>query len=229
MSGINDLKLEDHPLFEGMNPAMAVELSALADRRTIRADQTIFHEGSSVDGLYILINGMLSIYRVSLDGQQQLIGILGPGELAGEMALFSDNRRSASATAVVDCELAYIDRNRFFQFADQYPPLYRSLIEVLVRRLNQTNRAFAQNQFLPVSGQVAAVLVKLAENIGHMDGAEISINYRITHREIASMIGAARENVSRVLNQLKRDGHISTTDGKFVIQDLPRLKKIAEI
>ena len=154
------------PLFKEFSENACAALLSISKPHSFIESQEIFNEGATANGAFLLTSGLVKITRLSIDGSQQLIDIVGKGALVGEMALYDNGPRSATATAIVDSELLYIPKSKLFSCADENPAIYRVLLSALSHRLRETNHSFARNQFLPVSGQVAAVLLHLAECMG---------------------------------------------------------------
>lgn len=105
-------------------------------------------------------------------------------------------------------------RRLFFEFAGENPIIYRHMLSVMAGRLHATNDSLAARDFLALPGQLAQALIRLADGFGReMVSGAVRIEYKLTQSELGAMIGASRENVSRVLNQWKRAGLISRVDG----------------
>lgn len=218
------------PLFNDLPEAARTALLSISRSCKVAQSRDVFDEGAEADGAYLLTKGLVKITRLSIDGDEQLIDIVGKGALVGEMALYDNGVRSATATTIVDSELLYIPKSSFFECADANPAIYRVLLSELSNRLRETNHSFARNQFLPVSGQVAAVLLHLAKCMGSVTSNNtVVIEYPIKHKDIASMIGAARENVSRTISQLNKKGVISTCNNSLTLQDLNHLQSMSSI
>lgn len=229
MSSTDEFAEFSHALLHAIpNPARSV-LQSQFQQISVKKSANIFSEGQDVDGLYFLTGGFIKITRLSIDGDQQLIDILRSDDIIGELAIYDDGPRSATATAMVDSTLGFVSKATFFSVADEYPVVYRVVLKALSQRLRETNHSFARSQFLPVAGQIASVLVRMAETMGEPKGDIVFISESLTRKEIASMIGAARENVSRTLSGFKKDGLIDFSKHSMTVKDIQRLKKMALI
>jgi CRP/FNR family transcriptional regulator, cyclic AMP receptor protein len=133
--------------------------------------------------------------------------------------------RSASVFAVTDCELSFISRLGFEEFAQQHPDIYQYLVNVLASRLREADEAMAATSFLTVKARLARTLLELAENLGADAGAgRVRIQHKFSQGDLAALSGVARENVSRVLNDWKRRKIITRSSGYYSL-DIATLKR----
>jgi CRP-like cAMP-binding protein len=134
------------------------------------------------------------------------------------MGMFDDSPRSASITALRASVLTHWSKSAFYRFADENSALYRQLLGIMAKRLRDTNDALAARDFLPLAGQLAQTMLRLAAGFGVILPDEtVRIEHKLTQSELAAMIGASRENVSRVINDWKRKGLIAREEGYYRI------------
>ena len=184
---------------------LSAQLFAGAKSCHLRAGETLFAAGDPGDGCYRLERGLLKVIITSPRGEERILAILGRGEIAGELSLIDRQPRSASVIAVKDCELSFISRAHFEECMQQHPEISRYLVHVLAARLRDADEATAAASFLTVKARVARALLELAKHLGEDAGAgRILIRHKVGHYDLAAMAGVARENVSRVLTQWKR-------------------------
>lgn len=189
----------------------------------------LFREGDEADNFYAVESGGLKATRLSTDGMEQLIALFSVGDVIGEMAIFDDCPRSATITALKPSRVISCSRDAFFEFADENPVLYRHMLQVMASRLRATNDALAARDFLALPGQLAQAMLRLADGFGRpMVSGAVRIDYKLTQSELGAMIGASRENVSRVLNAWKRKGFISRVDGFYHIDKADDLREVGE-
>ena len=129
------------PLFEGLSPEEQEELRAMMTQTTLRRGETLFNEGDSGDRLYILLSGKVKLGHASADGRENLLAVLGPGEIVGELTLFDPGPRSTTATAVAPTELLTLDHNQLMTFVESHPQLAKDMLRALAQRLRRTNTA----------------------------------------------------------------------------------------
>ncbi len=214
----------------GLSADLAEGLYALARPMTVKPGAILFETGDPGNGCYAILEGSLKVAMMSMDGDEQLLAVLGPGSIVGELALLDGRSRSATVTALKPTRLAFIDKYTFERFADDNPAVYRHMLSIVGKRLRQANDVLAARSFLPLPGRVAQTLLQLAETFGKpVDRGRILIHYKLSQADIANMAGAARENVSRVLNDWKRAGTVSRISGYYCLEDLKFLEQASTL
>ncbi|UOM35823.1 Crp/Fnr family transcriptional regulator [Acuticoccus sp. I52.16.1] len=208
---------------------LAEELTKVARTRPVKSGQSVFEAGDPGDGFYALLEGSL---RVVLRGEEneQVLAILSPGAIFGEMSLFDGQPRSASVVAAKASRVAFFDKSAVYRFADDNPLVYRHMLAIVGKRLRASNASLAARSLLPLAGRVAQTLLHLADLFGKDVGqGRTLVHHKISQADLAAMVGAARENVSRVLNDWKREGHISRISGYYCIENASVLRALATI
>ena len=199
--------------------------------RSIQLDpnDVLFSEGDDADGFYAVEVGGLKATRLSPAGMQQLIALFSEGEVIGEMAIFDEFPRSATITALKPTKVMFCSRKAFFDYADENPAIYRHMLTMMAGRLRATNDSLAARDFLALPGQLAQAMIRLSDGFGReMLSGAVRIEYKLTQSELGAMIGASRENVSRVLNQWKRAGLIARVDGFYHINKREELLQVTQ-
>ncbi len=216
-------------MFTGAPFDVSVAIGNRSQYITLDPNGVLFREGDDADGFYAVEAGGLKATRLSPDGNEQLIALFSDGEVIGEMAIFDEFPRSATITALKQTTLIFCSRDAFFDFANENPMIYRHMLSVMAGRLRATNDSLAARDFLALPGQLAQAMIRLADGFGReMVSGAVRIEYKLTQSELGAMIGASRENVSRVLNQWKRAGLISRVDGYYHIDKRSELLEITE-
>lgn len=197
---------------------------------TLRARDVLFHAGDSGDGCYVVRSGVVKASVVARDGQERLLAVLGPGSLIGELSLIDDEPRSATISALKDCRMSHLSKAAFFRLADSNPQVYRQALKLLAHRLRGTNDSVVAQGTVTVSGRIARAFASLAEGLGDKQpGGRILLAYKITQNDIAGMAGVARENASRAINELLRDGVLGRAGSFYTIERPDELHDLAEI
>jgi CRP/FNR family transcriptional regulator, cyclic AMP receptor protein len=208
---------------------MSARLFAGAKSRHLDTGDILFAAGDPGDGCYRLERGLLKIIITSPQGEDRILAILGPGQIAGEPSIIDRQPRSVSVVAIKDCELKFISQQNFEKYIKQDPDMYRYLINVLAARLRETIKAVAADSFLTVKARLARALLKLAEYLGEDAGAgRVLIRHKINQTDLAAMAGVARENVSRVLGNWKRHDLVSRSSGFYYLNDVMTLQRYAD-
>jgi CRP/FNR family transcriptional regulator, cyclic AMP receptor protein len=205
---------------------LSAQLFAGAKSCRLRVGDALFAAGDSGDGCYRLERGLLKVTITSPKGEERILAILGPGEIAGELSIIDRQPRSASVIAVKDCELSFVSQKNFEKITKQEPDIYRYLVSVLALRLRETDQAVAADSFLTVKARLARALLELTEYLGEDAGAGgVLIRHKINQRDLAAMAGVARENVSRALSDWKRRGLVTRSLGFYCLNDIATLKR----
>jgi len=226
--GRNTPGLENSPLFEGLDPSALAELSGVMRRVRFGRGETVFMQEDEPEGCYCVVDGSLKISILDDDGNEIVVAVLGPGDVIGELSLVDGAPRSATVTTLKASELASLSMADFNRVADAHPAIYRHLLRIISGRLRATNETVTVRQNLPLDGKLAHTLLRLADGFGKpLDGGRLLIFHKFTQADIGLMIGVARENVSRQLNQWCRDGVLSKISGYYCIEDCDKLKTIA--
>ena len=192
--------------------------------------EVLFHAGDSGDGCYLLRSGVVKAAVIARDGQERLLAVLGPGALIGELSLIDDEPRSATISALKHCVLMHLTKAAFFRLADANPQVYRQALKLLAQRLRGTNDTMVAQGTVSVSGRVARAFASLAIGLGdEQPDGRILLTYKITQNDIAGMAGVARENASRAINDLLREGVLSRAGSFYLIERPTELLDMVEI
>jgi CRP-like cAMP-binding protein len=128
--------------------------------------------------------------------------------------------------AVKECDLSFVSRAAFEEYAQQHPEIYRYLLDVLVARLRETDEAVAAASFMTVKSRLARALLELAKVLGEEDASgHVLIRHKIKQTDLAVMAGIARENVNRALSDWKRHKVVIKSTGYYCLQDIATLKR----
>jgi CRP/FNR family transcriptional regulator len=214
--------------WSGLPKEIASDLLASAPLRRLKAGDTLFEAGDTGDGCYRLDEGFLKVALVSPQVREQIVAILTPGAIVGDLAMLDGLPRSASVVALTDCELRFLSRLAFQDLARARPEIYQYLVKLLSARLRQADETIASMAFLPMKGRVARTLLTLAENVGEeTDSGGILIPRMINQGDIAAMAGVARENTSRILSEWERKKLVTKSLGSYRI-DKAKLEREIE-
>ena len=224
---VEDSIISRIPLFEGLSPEEQEELRAMMTQTTLRRGETLFNEGDSGDRLYILLSGKVKLGHASADGRENLLAVLGPGEIVGELTLFDPGPRSTTATAVAPTELLTLDHNQLMTFVESHPQLAKDMLRALAQRLRRTNTALADLVFSDVPGRVAKALLDLAERFGAPTEDGIHVPHDLTQEELAQLVGASRETINKSLAEFVSRGWIRLEGRAVTLIDVERLKRRA--
>ena len=215
------------PLFEGLSPEEQEELRAMMTQTTLRRGETLFNEGDSGDRLYILLSGKVKLGHASADGRENLLAVLGPGEIVGELTLFDPGPRSTTATAVAPTELLTLDHNHLMEIVEANPTLAKHMLRALAQRLRRTNESLSDLVFSDVPGRVAKALLDLADRFGTSTDKGVHVPHDLTQEELAQLVGASRETVNKSLAEFVSRGWIRLEGRAVTLLDVDRLRRRA--
>jgi len=213
------------PLFTALDDAASASLLASMVSVKIPRGTILFAEGDGGDQLYVIAEGKLKLGTSSGDGRENLLSILGPGEMFGELSLFDPGPRTSTATAVTDAKLLSLGQAKLLPWLIENPMVSLQLLASLAQRLRRTNEAVGDLVFSDVPGRVAKALIDLGERFGKQTDDGLFVHHDLTQEELAQLVGASRETVNKALadfagrNWLKLDGRA------VLITDVERLTK----
>ena len=203
------------PLFSSFPDDQLRMLATVVGRRSVPRSTTVMASGDPTDSLYIVLSGRLKVLMSDAEGKEVILSILGPGEFFGEMGLIDDSPRSASVLAIEPCELLSISKRDFKKCMAENFEMSMAVMRGLVRRLREADRKIGSLALLDVYGRVARLLLDMAETV---DGEKV-VTKRLPKQDIAKMIGASREMVSRVMKDLQMGGYIEVRGSNIVLRD----------
>lgn len=213
------------PLFTALDEAAAVSLRASMDTVKIAKGSILFKEGDDGEHLYVIIDGKLKLGTSSGDGRENLLSILGPGEMFGELSLFDPGPRTSTATAVTDAKLLSLSHEKVIPWLKQNPEVSLQLLTRLSQRLRRTNEAVGDLVFSDVPGRVAKALIDLGDRFGKTTAEGLLVNHDLTQEELAQLVGASRETVNKALADFAGRGWLKLDGRSVLITDVERLGK----
>lgn len=224
---VTDDVLRQAPLFSGLDDEAASALEASMSSASLRRGEILFSEGDDGDQLYVVTEGKIKLGRTSPDGRENLLAILGPGQMFGELSFFDPGPRSATATAVTDVELMSLGHEALSPVLNAHPDVAHALLNQLAGRLRRTNEVVGDLVFSDVPGRVAKALLDLASRFGRRADDGIHVNHDLTQEELAQLVGASRETVNKALADFASRGWLRLEPRSVVILDLERLQRRA--
>ena len=215
------------PLFASLDDEAFAALTKEITEVDLSRGATLFHEGDPGDQLYFIVSGKIKLGRTASDGRENLVAVMGPGEIFGEMALFDPSPRSTSATAVSETRLAGLKHENLRKVIQHSPEVSAQLLQALARRLRRTNENLADLVFSDVPGRVAKALLDLADRFGRPATDGILVAHELTQEELAQLVGASRETVNKALADFASRGWLRLEPRSVVIMDVERLGRRA--
>ena len=212
---VSTTALKSVPLFVGFPEDQLRALATMVTRRSAPRGSAIMRAGDPTDSLYIVVSGRLKVMMGEADGKEVILSILGPGEFFGEMGLVDDGPRSATVIAIEPCELLAVSKRAFKKCLVENVEVAMAVLRVVVRRLREADRRIGNLAMLDVIGRVARLLLDMSENV---NGRKV-VTKRLTKQDIARMVGASREMVSKVMKDLETSGYFEVRGSTIVLRD----------
>ena len=226
MEGVQDI-LSRAGIFQGVDPVAVQNLIEQMETVRFPRGTTIFDEGEPGDRLYIITSGKIKLARHAPDGRENLLTVMGPSDMFGELSIFDPGPRTSSAVCVTEVTAATMNSDMLKQWVADHPAIAQQLLRVLARRLRRTNNSLADLIFTDVPGRVAKALLQLANRFGTQEGTALRVHHDLTQEEIAQLVGASRETVNKALAEFAHRGWIRLEGKSVLISDTERLAKRA--
>ena len=212
------------PLFAALDDEGAAALQAGVTIVELSRAERLFEEGASGNQLYVILDGKIKLTRAAADGRENLLSVLGPGEMFGELSLFDPRPRTASAVAVTDSRLGALAHDDLRSWLTGRPDVALHLLQALAQRLRRANDVMADLVFTDVPGRVAKALLDLAGRFGESQPDGLQVNHDLTQEELAQLVGASRETVNKALADFAARGWLQLSAKSVLLIEPERLR-----
>lgn len=209
--------------FSGLTDAQAAALAGIANTMPAQRGKEIFHEGNEAEGLFGIIEGKVKISKLSPMGKEQILHILGPGELFAEVPVFAGRNYPANATTMEDSRLLFIPRKAFRDMIAADPDLAMGMLAILSIRLREFTRKIEALSLKEVPERLAAHLLLL-----RAQQKTDRLRLDLPKGQLASLLGTIPETLSRVLKKMTEAGYISVDGNDIAVADAERLDALAQ-
>jgi CRP-like cAMP-binding protein len=213
------------PVFSELAEDELGRVAEVAVPRTLEAGEIVFREGDESDTCYIVRDGHARAVREHADGRSLTLANFGPGDIFGELAMFGNERRSATVEALDHLELLAILGSDMRRLLRDHPDIAVKLLTALAGRLRDTNERLTRQSFQTVQSRVASVLTQLVEAARKEGASDHDVLITSTQADVAQLAGSSRESASRFLAVLERAGIISQGRGKLTVHDPAALER----
>jgi CRP-like cAMP-binding protein len=212
------------PMFSTLGEDDLARVAGVTVPRRFEGGEVVFREGDQSDTCYVVRSGQARAVRAHSDGRSITLASFGPGDIFGELAMFDDERRSATVESLEPTELIAILGGDMRRLMRTHPEIAVKLVVALGRRLRETNERLARQSFQTVQSRVATVLAQLVASARAQGETEGDVLITATQTDLAQLAGSSRESASRFLAVLERAGVITQGRGKLVVHDPPALE-----
>lgn len=211
------------PYFSALTPEERARAIAMARRKRLGAGQVLFVEGEPCAGLFVVVSGLIKLYKTSADGKEQVLRHMSAGDSFNEVPVFDGGVNPVSATAVEPGEVLVLSRERMLDLLREYPAFAAAVVQVFASRLRHLVALVEDLSFRQVTARVARIVLQSVEPHEGV-GAGVGERARVTQREIAEMAGTSREVVARALKALEDAGAVKLDRHGVQVADEERLR-----
>jgi CRP/FNR family transcriptional regulator len=215
-------------LLSGLTPTELKMLAARTARKLFSTGELLFSEGEPCNGLHIIAQGKVRIFKSSMSGREQVLAVNVPGESVAELPVFDGGPFPASAVAIEDAEIAFISRRDFQAYCLEHPEVALKVLQVVGARLRRLVGIIEELSFTTIRQRLIAALLKLAQNEGKRSSLGIEFQLPATHQELANQLGTVRELISRNLMRLQAEGLLEVDARQIVVKDMKGLSALLE-
>ncbi|MDN4593389.1 Crp/Fnr family transcriptional regulator [Polycladomyces subterraneus] len=219
--------LQTLPLFHGINTEALETVSHTLIERKVKRGTVVCLRGERIDKVFIVYRGKIKIYRTDPEGSKMFISYCHSGDFFPHFGFFREACFHADAQAVEDSHLLVMPKEDMEQLLRTHPELTIRLIQTMGQQISDLEQQLNESIVHDAYERVIFLLLRLARTVGEPHQQGICLKERYTNRELAQMIGATRETVSRVMNRLKREGHVHLQEGHLVVH-VHRLKELVD-
>ncbi|CAN5699066.1 Crp/Fnr family transcriptional regulator [soil metagenome] len=218
MSMLSNLELLRRvPLFAMLTSVQAEAVSEAVIKRRFKRGELIVEQGKKSNALFIVLTGRARVLTADARGREVILATMQPGDYIGEMSLIDNEPHSASVRAEVQTDVLVLGRTEFARCLPENSSMAYAVMKGLVQRLRHADRKIESLALMDVYGRVARALLEFA--VPDKDG-QLFIRDKISRQDIAKMVGASREMVSRVMKDLEERGFIETREnGSMIVKD----------
>ncbi len=212
--------LQHNRLFHGVPPGEVEKYAHLFREQDFPSKEIVFSEGDLGDAIYLLKTGHVRLYRLTEDGKELTLAILGPGDIFGELALFKEAHRQTFAETLEASHICAASIDDFTRLMGHKPQLTMMIAGEIARRRSEMETRVAGLAYGSVKAKLLVVLRHLAREHGEpLPDGKIRIAIRLSHQEIAQLIGVTRESCTIELGKLQKTGSVAFDDERYLVVD----------
>jgi CRP/FNR family transcriptional regulator, cyclic AMP receptor protein len=214
------------PIFSELDDDTLEKISKLGIRKSFKKESVVLFEHETGTALFVIVDGKVKVSRVSDDGKEVILTILGESDFFGEMAILDGLSRSANVTAMEDSELFIIQRSEFLELLNVHPEVSIALLQELTQRLRSADMKIKSLSLKDAEGKVATVILQLADDVGKIKQGTVEIEKLPFQHDLANMAGTSRETISRTLHTFAKKGLVELDGSKLRIMNYEKFKEL---
>ena len=198
-------------IFGGLPSQQLEEVARISLDQKYEKGRSLFSEGGNAKGFYLIVSGKVKIYKLSLEGKEQILHIFGAGEICGEVPVFAGGNYPASAEAIEPSRVLFFPRSALVELIRLEPAIAMNMLAILSQRLRRFTHLIEDLSLKEVPARLSAYLIFLAERSTSAQTLELDI----TKAQLASLLGTIPETLSRILAKMAQQGIISV-EGRII-------------
>jgi len=227
LPNLEDVNLSQSPIFKHLTTEEIERVDNDKKINFYKKGIEIYHQGTRISGIYIVLKGVLKVYKEGIDGKEQIIRFAKPYDLIAFRSVLSGESACTTAKTLDDCTLAYIPQETLFFLVKHNGQFSLELLQLACRELGEANEYITDIAQKTVRERLAEILVHLKDSFGLDITNELQLS--LTREELANIVGTATESVIRLLSEFKADKYIEINGRKIKILNYNALRKIANI
>ena len=205
------------------------QIDSVKTMNTYKKHQVLFYEGNDAMGIFCILRGRIKLYKSDSEGHHKIVKILGPGDVTGYRAVLSNEPSSATAEALEDSEICFVDRDEFLKLLKQHPETAYRVMSRLASDLGKAQDHEIQLVHKSVKERFAELLLALSHRFGKESDAGLVLDISLTRQEIADLIGTTLESAIRTMSDFRKKEIISVDKRAITLVDLEQIKEIANL
>jgi len=227
LTAVAPAQLAHLELFVGLGPEALADVAARGRVQSVAKGTILFTQGAAAAHCHALIAGRVRISQSGEEGGQLIVRFVGPGEMFGTVALFTDRRYPATAAAVLDSlEISWTEA-ALLELIHRYPQIALNALGIVGARLREVQERLRELATQRVDQRMARVLLRLARRRAAAKAEKATIDFPVTRQDLAEMCGTTLYSASRILTAWERAGILTTRRRQVTLQDLSELERIA--
>jgi len=221
------IDLRSFEIFKGLTDSEIEVVNQSVSCTSHKRGNTIYHEGSRINGTYLVVEGILKIFKTGFDGKEQIIRFAKPGDLIGFRSVISEELACSTTKVIQETVLCYLPGDILEKLLKENSSFSMSLMKLTCKELGESNKFLTDIAQKTVRERLAEILLLLMDTfeLDHDHNLQISL----TREELANMVGTATESVIRLLSEFKSDKLIELNGRKIKLLNIPKLIKIGNV
>ncbi|WP_166823746.1 Crp/Fnr family transcriptional regulator [Thalassoroseus pseudoceratinae] len=215
--------LKNCDLFRRLTQEQIEQVELRSRAREFQRGEVVYLPSDSSDSIVLLTSGRVKIYHLTADGKEAVIGLIDPGELFGELAVFGNGPREEFAETMEKSTAVLIPSELVHQLMQDHPTVTLGVTKLMGLQRRRVERRLKSLLFRSNRERVIYLLLELAEKYGQPSADGVRLTIRLSHQELANIIGTTRESVTMLLGELQTEGLVKIERRRIILRDLQRL------